>query len=536
MRRSLFLGVFILLWTSLVAATDIYFDLATHGGNDGTSCADARAYSSHTRADDVAGNTLHLCGTGTASPGAQIFTTLAAGSSGSPITLKLEPGAILQAPYLSTSGAIVIQHAYWILDGGTNGIIQNTLNGNSGGSCVGGPCTSQQETNAVVLTAGGNNATIKNLSIINLFIRVMNSNDGGADGTQAIVNSASNVRITNNRLRNAYTEISAIGTNSVNVELDHNTLSVCNHCVTGALAGNGVTAGPVKVHDNDFAGGSTVYDQPDDAYHRNAILFFLDSASCTGNCSITGLQIYSNYFHGSWSASQMNSYIFLDDSGSTNHIQGVQIFNNVFSQDPGDGGFDCSYVVCQSQNSSDAGNIVVNNTVAPLLINNGTCVRLDQQVNLRMENNIFQTCGYSFNNHQPPFTSAVIDYNLWYMGSLGNQSNWFWQASCGSGCTFATWQAAGFDTHGAGNGHNPMLNADFTLQSGSSAIGNADNLTSLGIAALTVGAPQTFGVGGTCGTGCVARPSSGAWDAGAYPYASLTGQPAPPSNLVATPQ
>ena len=35
------------------------------------------------------------------------------------------------------------------------------------------------------------------------------------------------------------------------------------------------------------------------------------------------------------------------------------------------------------------------------------------------------------------------------------------------------------------------------------------------------GAPQTFGVGGSCGTGCMSRLTSGRWDAGAYPYGNI---------------
>jgi hypothetical protein len=78
---------------------------------------------------------------------------------------------------------------------------------------------------------------------------------------------------------------------------------------------------------------------------------------------------------------------------------------------------------------------------------------------------------------------------------------------------------------------NPNLNSDHTLLGSSPAIGAGKNLTSLGIAALDVGAPQTFGTSYACGTGCIARPASGAWDMGAYPAGS-GGPPTVPTGIL----
>jgi hypothetical protein len=82
---------------------------------------------------------------------------------------------------------------------------------------------------------------------------------------------------------------------------------------------------------------------------------------------------------------------------------------------------------------------------------------------------------------------------------------------------------------------NPNLTDSHTLSSGSPAAGIGQNLSGLGIAALNIGAPQTFGAGGLCGTGCSPRPASGAWDAGAYPSSS-NNPPAPPQGLSASVQ
>src|SRR5215471_15980699 len=142
---------------------DIYYANAATGGNTGANCANARALSSHVIGDDGAGNTLHLCGTITGSGGANIFTSLAAGSSGSPITLKWETGAIVQAPYFpgsnaitTVAAAIIINKNWWVVDGGSNGILQATSNGTG--------LTTQNSSNGLYLNAA-QNTVVKNLTI-----------------------------------------------------------------------------------------------------------------------------------------------------------------------------------------------------------------------------------------------------------------------------------------------------------------------------------------------------------------------------------
>ena len=275
-----------------------------------------------------------------------------------------------------------------------------------------------------------------------------------------------------------------------------------------------------------------MWDDNADDYHRNGIQIIADSGSCT-SCQITNLQIYNNIFHGSWSTynmggpNQLNAPIFIDDQGS-NRVT-WQIFNNIFAMAPNDGGgVACSYGVCQSQTNGSSGNLFANNTLYQAS-GGGTCVRLDAQTSLKMENNIIDGCGYAFNNQNAGLTTPTIDNDLWYNTAGTPGSGWIYQGNgcgAGTGCGFSSWQSpGGFDVHGQ-NGNNPNLTGAYLLSSGSPGIGTGANLTSLGIAALNLGAPQTFGVGGTCGSGCLARPSTGAWDVGAYPFTGSS-PPAP---------
>ena len=110
------------------AAVDIYFAQGATGANDGSSCANARAMSTHAAADDATGNTLHLCGTITGASGATGFTFM-----GGNVTLVFETGAKLSSP--SWGAAVLsIGKSNIIVDGGANGIIENTLAGSSGAS------------------------------------------------------------------------------------------------------------------------------------------------------------------------------------------------------------------------------------------------------------------------------------------------------------------------------------------------------------------------------------------------------------------
>lgn len=99
MRKFIFMAIFLAMALPARAA-DIYFAQSAVGGNTGANCANARAASTNASGDDVAGNTLHLCGTFTGSAGATgLFVFQGGGASGNPLTLVFESGAGFTAPY-----------------------------------------------------------------------------------------------------------------------------------------------------------------------------------------------------------------------------------------------------------------------------------------------------------------------------------------------------------------------------------------------------------------------------------------------------
>jgi hypothetical protein len=524
------------LSTGIASANDIYIAQNAAGASSGANCANAQGVAWFNTAGNWGsgsnqigpGTIVHLCGVFNGGAGSNMLTTQGNGSSGNPITIRFESGAVLQAPYWDgTLGAIYIQNSYITVDGGTNGLIQNTLNGSTGANCPAGACSQQQVSRGVGSACGSStNAVVQNLAVNNLFVRIANPavSDGG--DTTAIALSASNSRITNNTI---FMTVQGIGllcsTGGSNLEIDHNTLSACNHCIGGGASGANTVIDNVRIHDNNFAGNAALWDDNNDDYHRNGIQIIADSSSCT-NCTISNLQIYNNIFQGSWSTwnsggpNQLNSPIFLDDQGS-NTITGWKVFNNIFAMAPNDGGgVACSYGPCQSQNgTASSGSLLVNNTFYQGA-GGGTCIRLDSQSGLTMENNIVAGCGYAYNTHNGSLTSPTIDYNLWYNTAGGPGSGWLWPGPCASGvgCSFSSWQAAGFDVHGK-NGLNPLLDSNFRPQSGSPALLAGANLSNLCSSTPAL----CFDKAGA------ARPTTGNWTMGAYQVNSGTITLQPPT-------
>ena len=157
----------------VAAANDIYFAQTAAGSGNGNSCQNAYSIADATHGINIAGNwsagnTLHLCGNITGST-TQIIAA-GSGSSGSPITIKWESGAIFGPPYCNVGGGtnaciILSGHNYITLNGGTpcgpgttcnsdesggisvdTGVLQNTSNGTRAATitnitCSGGTAT-----------------------------------------------------------------------------------------------------------------------------------------------------------------------------------------------------------------------------------------------------------------------------------------------------------------------------------------------------------------------------------------------------------
>jgi len=477
------------------------------------------------------GTTVTICGTFTGSAGSTEFTFQGNGSAGNPITLRFDSNAQLSAPYWAPSsggqgcgGAICMYNrSYLTVDGGSNGIIQNTANGDG--------LAHQQQSEGFEATSC-NNCTIQNLSIENIYVHPTNGT-GSIDQTQmrCISFSGSNWNINNNKMHDAgWCLFQAYSNGDTNTNISGNNIYNIDHgWMLATSSANRYTN--AFFHDNQMHDTAN-WDAGGCPYHHDGIHTF-----GTGGSSMSGVYVYNNYFYGNW-GSCPTGFIFVEGGGSStpSHMQSSAWWNNVLIVNTSspivntNGWFDLA--------SGDSGNQqVFNNTiVGPNTSDNTLCLGMENLSGLSYEDNAISNCGDPVNISSS--TVAVADYNF-YGTPCGNGNNCFiWNGSfMGS---FAAWKSAtGRDSH-AVYSMTPKLNVDGSPQAGSPVIQAGSNLSSLVSAALASLSSDTD-KGNTRSpvlrpTGaCAAQGTSLCWDIGAYQYAS-SNSPNPPTGLAASVQ
>lgn len=538
-RKLLLAVIFVILATGFSAAAsaaNIYIAQNAAGGNTGADCADAFAVSWFNSSANWGsgagqigpGTTVHLCGTFNAPAGASNYLSFqSSGTSGSPITLLFESGAVLTAPYWSGAAISIGANNYVTINGGTNGIIQATANGTS---------LANQQDNGTGVDCGSvnicSNILVENLTIANLYVHSCSVSasytactDGGGGNTLGIrLWGGNNDTIYNNIVHDVHWSIVMLygtnGTNSNNMVARNNTVYNNDHGIVFADEGSGSTANGSNcsnaIYNNDISNFQS-WDNATDAFHHDGIHAFANNAP-GANYYVC---VYSNYLHGDGGVT-FNSFIFMESDS-----QSSQVFNNVLNLTANGNPTTCTGTgILGPATGSGTNGVslgVYNNTIVGYNTSNCIAQGVQEQTNPTLYNNIFSTANQATYATSDSGT-VTWDYNTYYNIGSGE-----WQFG-----SFASWQSSGNDKHG--QNANPSLTSSFTLNSGSPAIGAAKNLTSLGITALDSGAPQTFGAGGSCGSGCSPRLPSGAWDAGAYPYGNSTASPAAPTGLAAVVQ
>lgn len=487
---------------------DIYIAEAAAGSDNGADCNDAYPVTFFnntsnwgTGAGQIGpGTTVHLCGTFTASAGASGYLTFhGSGTSGSPITLKFEPGAILQAPYWGgtpnvSGGAIDTGgNSYVTIDGGTNGIIQATANGTN--------LANQQGTAVGVFANHGNNVTIENLTIANLYVHANNlSDENGLDTYGIWIANGNNLTVNANTIHDTKWGITTeFDTNMYsNLIISNNDIYNIDHGIfhnAGSASGGQSSTQIFGNTIHDFANwDDTADDNHHDGIHVNA----------NAGSSLSGIQIYDNYIYGDPGING-NTFIFsYPDAGTI--TSPIQIFNNVFADTS------TSHLLADGFVALDnvAGTIMNNTFMNP----GGGSANGSQPVGVdiytagtnTVENNIFSDLTEPLRFGA---SGTVSNYNDFY----GIPNNGGWEQPFGTYYTsLASWTTAtGLDA--ASITSSPNLNGSYIPQSGSPVIGAGANLTS------TCSSQPNPGLGALCDdANYSSRPSSGGWDLGAYDY------------------
>lgn len=467
------------------SAPNVYLAQSAMGTGTGDTCANARPVSFFNTAANWGtgtsqigpGTTVHLCGAFTGTAGQTLLTTRGSGTSSAPIKILFEAGAVLSAPYWgsASAGAINIGHSYIVLDGGSNGLLQNTANGSA--------LANQQNSTGVLVGYTTSNVEVRNLTIRNIYVHSGSGSDGANTRGIFASGSNSNLSIHNNTISMVRQAILVAYSTSANVAIYNNTTS--RHCWgIGVGAGNTTASlANLYVYGNKISDFAEWYDTAN-AFHADGIYIYGAAGGTTG---ITNAYIYSNFLGGDI-GTHGTAFIY-----ASNNVFNLSVFNNIIAASnnyPNDG---LIYLLSNCPKAS-----VHNNT----LIGNGKGNAIyfgSASPGLTVANNIIKNVQIGIFQLDAASTIASaknnVYYGVTYVGravSLYRSTLSLWQAACK--CDTGSLVA------------DPVLATDYSLSAKSPAIGAGANLTSLGVSLLQYDYLQGK------------RAASGNWDAGAIGY------------------
>jgi hypothetical protein len=495
------------------------------------------------------GTKVLLCGTLTFGTNASGLTVQGSGTSASPITIQFDTGAILQSgafagfgsPY--GAGIVINGFNYITVNGQGSGIIQNTLNGTSGQTCLGGACSIQQ-TSLGLYVHNTTGVEIKNLTVKNIYMDMSAEQNGGQNGSAW--NSAdiltdgpnTSLAIDGNTLKDAHVGAwVSFDNGSTSANIFSNTISHHGWQISAANGSSCSNSATINIYGNSIsnwndwnAGGAA-------SYHTDGIIEYTRSTGCTA--PTFNPQIYNNYFFGDLDggtgAGTAHIYCSNDYGGNTSYPNSTcTAFNNVVDESVG-GNTNCAAAVWVAGQKAQ----FYNNTV----IGPSSCAKgsswgfvFGAATEAVLKNNIVVNMHQNFGDPGPygdvATEIAASSNNIFYNCTGGGNC---WSFGQGNWSTLSSWSAAvGKDTNSSAS--NPMLTATYTLGTGSPALGMGVNMdTALGLTPSGSSLAMTqAGIGVNAlayDTTLTARPTSGIWSLGAYSGASSL---APPTGLVAT--
>jgi hypothetical protein len=487
-------------WAPTAAATDIYVAQNGAGAGAGTSCANALPVAWFNVATNWGGGNgqigpgtiVHLCGTFTGAPSTTLLTMQGNGVSGNPITVLFEAGAVLTSPYWNaSSGAITCNGKSFItIDGGSNGIIQNSDDGNNGQG-------NDQQSGAIELSQC-NNVIVKNLTIHNIYIQqpqhVYSSCSTRVDSFAVSVDGGSHIRVSNLVIDHVRIGI-AVGDGGVggtDYEVDHNTLTYVE-VHTGASSGS-LPHTNFRFHDNHFGTGAYIYDNPLNCYHHEAFHGF-----GSGSPYPDQVFVYNNLVDGIWGTNDSGQHI---TAGFFTEFVGPNVVyaNNIIDFSTGGVGNepDNGFIFCKGDGAVDGSNHceLYNNT----FLSQGTFgTSFEAQLGasqMQFQNNI--VVGADGPDAGGDYWAVKPNNNVYFTTST-------WHVPAG-GTNWSGWQSYGADANGNGSS-NPgtYANVAYVPPAGSSPMKLGANLTSK----CSTYAWLCFDKNGN------PRPANGPWVAGA---------------------
>jgi hypothetical protein len=508
------------------SAANVYVAQNSTGAANGADCADAYAVTFFNTSSNWGsgsnqigpGTTVHFCGTIT-----QGIIVNGSGAVGNPITLQFDPttGGNISTP--GTAGTLIYLSPYnyvTIIGHSSEGISPDCQATNNGSS----PLMYQNDFSCIYASSS-HDITIYNFGCANLYQHTSSTDTSVPSDTTGCYYASplgANVTIHDFTFHDAEAGI-IVGNSSgaVNLNIYNGNIYNVNHSVE--IMCGGASLSGVAFHDSQIHDPTNWYTTAN-AYHYDG--FFVQ-----GPTSCSNIYDYNNWYYGNWMPSGGTGPIFLDGSA----ISGVYIFNDVFTETP-----------------SGANGIPLGSTGTIFLYNNtvicsgnaaigGFASGFGLSTTLDIRNNAETGCS-TFIGASSATAIAAMDYNAYANLLAGGNAAFYWDGvNTNSGSLasqFTAWQGivqavtAGSEAHSI-TASSAGLNSNGVPQTGSFVIHAGANLTSLCsgyLAALC----STTSAGHTVTP--VARPATGAWDAGAYQYGTSAQIPNPPTELTAAVQ
>lgn len=414
------------------------------------------------------------------------INVVSGGTPTNPVTILFQTGARISTPAFTTMSIPFTNNL--VIDGGLNGIMENTNNGSN---------FSFQNDTAGILCQGVGNLEVKNLTFQNFYVHNNPNDSADIFVTAGVYNNGNgnNISIHDCKFSNMHWCIyMAPGAqfNTVSgVYIYNNTFSDYDHGIAGLGGVN------LNINNNIF-GSTSIWDCTGGTFHHDGIHMFWGSGGTS-----SGLNIYNNLFTGYWGVDN-TAHIFLEGDfthNNPNSFINTKIYNNVFIQYSGNylnngfmsvGGINCSVLSNTFIGAYPTG---VYNSLGMGIGGTGTSVK---------NNIVANVSTFIGSSATTVFVTGGLNGNIYYNQTAGGNSPFFYT---GVGYnTFALWQTATTQDQNSemitGVNINLMNQLNGTLIAGSLAIGSGTNLSSI-FTTDFAGNP---------------RPSSGPWDIGAYQF------------------
>jgi len=436
----------------LAHAANWYVTQSGAGTFDGTTLATAWSVAQYnaSAATTGAGDTVNLSGTITSE-----IVVPNGGASGNPLTIQFAPDTILTQPSGTALACSGISNL--TIDGGSNGIIENTANGTQ--------LAQQNATSGIYASPAGANLIFDHLTIRGLYLRAAGDPAPAADLTEGagiyLNGYSGHVMIGDVSFRDVAWCITGVADAGASLAVAGCTFVNFDHGVAG------IGRGGLAVTDNHF-GSTANWDTPNGAYHHDGIhTFWGNGGGPLDNATITG-----NLFDGDWGINN-TAYIFGEMNYNTHNpaeAVGWLVANNVFIQNPG------NYINDGFLNCVGNGWKIVNNSFLGASVYNQFAWSMNSGTGTIFENNLISGVNTFGEGTAATFAAGGLNSNIY--AAQGPGGNYAFDMGGTWSNSLAAWQ------QGTGQDANSLIPSTFAR--------DADGSISTASLAYGAGTPATL--------------------------------------------